>query len=217
MALRSRRNPMTKKEARRRSRRNLSRSENSSEPTPTGRVPLLARSFILRFAIAALCLLAVYCFPYAELGFSERVFNAYLDGYARVVGAILHLSESDIAVSLNQIHGRYSLEIAKSCDAMECNILFVSAMVAFPGSWRRKAIVTVLGMAVLIGFNLARIVNLYYAGVFWPRAFHFLHAVGWPLAMIALTGLVFLYCTRFVQEAGRELRLEGSVHGVDPT
>jgi exosortase/archaeosortase family protein len=208
---------MTKQEAKRRSHGDYSPSEDSGEPTPTGRVPLLARSFILRFAIAALCLLTVYCFPYAELGLSERVFNAYLDGYARVVGAILHLSESDIAVSLNQIHGRFSLEIAKSCDAMECNILFVSAMVAFPGSWQRKAIVAVLGMAVLIGFNLTRIVSLYYAGVFWPRSFHFLHAAGWPLAMIVLTGLVFLYCTRFVQEAGREPRLEVSVHGVDPT
>jgi exosortase/archaeosortase family protein len=159
------------------------------------------RTFVVRFASTAGVLFLLYCFPYAELGLSEGIFNAYIDGYARVVGFILGLFEPGLTVVRNQVHGRFSLEIAKSCDAVECHILLLSALFAVPAPARRKLFAAVVAALALAGLNVVRIVSLYYVGLAWHAAFGIFHAVAWPLAMIAFAAWLFHVSTRWLQRA----------------
>lgn len=69
----------------------------------------------------------------------HRLFDGYLAGYARAAGALLSLFDPAVRVSGPEIHGRYPLVIVRDCDAMEVNILFVSAVLAFPAGWARWA------------------------------------------------------------------------------
>lgn len=158
----------------------------------------------MRFAGAAGLLFLLYCFPYAELGFSEDLFAAYIDGYAWLVGWILRQFEPAVTVVRNQVHGRFSLEIAKSCDAIECHILLLSAIFAVRAPLRPKLVTATAATVGLAGLNLVRIVSLYYVGLAWHSAFDTLHAVAWPLAMIAFAGWSFYVFTRWLQcRAGR--------------
>lgn len=161
------------------------------------------KRFVSCFCLVAVLLFGVYCFPYADVGISESVFNWYIDGYARAVAFVLRLFESHITLIDNQIHGRVSLEVAKSCDAIECLILFVAAVVAAPGALSRKLAVLLVGLPGLAALNVTRIVALYYAGVLWPTSFHAFHTVIWPLVLVAVTVLAFLRARRWLQPSER--------------
>jgi exosortase/archaeosortase family protein len=155
--------------------------------------------FALTFALIAAVLFAVYCFPYAENGISEHFFVSYLEVYARAAGSVLRVFEPGIIVMGNNIVGRFSMSIIKSCDAMEANILFCAAILAFPGAWRRKAIATIGGLTLLVAANLVRLVCLYDVGVHFPAAFEFMHVEVWPLLMIGIALLDFVAWIRWMR------------------
>jgi exosortase/archaeosortase family protein len=136
-------------------------------------------------------LFTVYAFPYAEVGLSERWFRVYLSGYARVAGAVLSLFGARVEIRDNVIQGACSLRIVKTCDAMEANILFAAAVLAFPSAWNRKLLGAGTGLAILVVLNVARICTLYAVGARFPAAFDFLHEEMWPFAMTAIAATMF--------------------------
>ena len=167
----------------------------------TGDRPADIRRARLRFAaiFAAVSgvLLTIYSFPYAAHGLREDVFTAYLSVYARIAGGVLRLTDPSVRVAGTELIGRTSLVVAKNCDAMDVNILFVAAIVAFPARRSRRAIVEGAGIALLIVANVVRIVTLYHVAAAAPRAFELLHAEAWPLVMVALAVTSFLVWARW--------------------
>lgn len=161
--------------------------------------------FTLSFVAIAGVLFAFYCFPYRENGISEAWFTSYLEGYARVVGWILSAFEPNVTVTDNNVIGRFSMSIIKSCDAMEANILFCAAALALPAPAARKAIAVPAGLLALIAANVVRLCCLYYVGVYAPSSFEFLHIEVWPLVMIVFALADFIVCARWLQ--GPELAL----------
>jgi len=155
--------------------------------------------FALRFVGVAAGLFAIYAFPYAENGISERWFTAYLSAYARAVGAVLSLVEPSISVSGKLIYGRIALEIVKTCDAMEINILFCAAVAAFPGRLSRKLAVLLGGLAALIACNVLRICSLYFIGIHFPSKFELAHLEVLPLLFVVLTAGLFLLSTNWMR------------------
>ena len=157
-----------------------------------------ARRFALRFVGVAAALFGIYAFPYAEHGISESWFTAYLSAYARAVGAVRSLVEPNITVSGKLIYGRIALEIVKTCDAMEINILFCAAVAAFPGRLSRKLAVLVGGLGVLVVFNVVRICSLYFIGIHFPSKFETAHLEVLPLVFVVLTAGLFLLSTNWM-------------------
>jgi exosortase/archaeosortase family protein len=163
-----------------------------------------ARFLLLFLGFASLGLLA-YCFPYREHGMSEAFFESFLAGYARLAHAPISLFDPSAVVTGNEIHGRYAIVIIKGCDAMEAKILFVAAVLAFPGAWPRKLAAAALGLLVLAAVNVLRITSLYYVGLAFPNLVELLHLEVWPLLIIALAGLLFLvFVARSNGEAARK-------------
>jgi exosortase/archaeosortase family protein len=140
--------------------------------------------FAVTFGVIAALLLTIYAFPYGELGLREDWFAGYLAAYARLVGRVLGLVDGGVRVEGAVITGRYSLQIVKTCDAMEANALFAAAVLATPGPWARKLGALGGGLVALVALNVIRICSLYYIGASAPGAFQTLHEDVWPLALI---------------------------------
>ena len=148
--------------------------------------------FLLLFGAIAAVLFGAYCFPYKERGMSEGLFHTYLSGYAHFVGMLLSWIDPSIRVTENVLSGRFSMAIIKTCDAMEVNILLVSATAAFPAPWRRKAIVLPVALVLLVLTNVFRLVALYLIGIYMPSAFEVMHFEVFPLVMVAAAALLFV-------------------------
>ncbi|HEY2903434.1 MAG TPA: archaeosortase/exosortase family protein [Polyangia bacterium] len=144
-------------------------------------------------------LFALYAFPYQESGLSERWFQSYLQGYAHLAGRLLAVVDRQVTIDGNLIAGRYALRIVKTCDAMEANLLFLAAILAFPAPWRRKMVALVAGLIVLVLANVLRICSLYFVGVHAPGAFETVHVEIWPLLMIVVAGAQFAWWARWTR------------------
>src|SRR5437867_4054078 len=115
---------------------------------------------------------------------ADRVFTPLA---ARLSGAIIKLFSSAVAVNGSVIQGKgFGVNIYFGCDAEDVIMLFAAAVVAFPCSWRAKLLGVVGGTLLIVLFNLARIVSLFYIGVWVPSAFETAHFVVWQV-----TGIVF--------------------------
>jgi exosortase H (IPTLxxWG-CTERM-specific) len=157
-----------------------------------------------RFALIAGVLFGLYSFPYAENGLSEGWIQQYLNAYAHCVGACLRLFESSVSVHGNTVIGSASIQIVKSCDAMEAMILFAAAVLAFPAPIVRKLTALVAGVAAITCVNVIRISSLYSVLVNRPQTFEFLHLELWPMLMIVTSLVLFFLSTRFLLRAPLE-------------
>jgi len=158
--------------------------------------------FSVAFTIIAGSLLSAYYFPRGSDSAIESWTAEYLRLYTHAVAAPIALFEPHVSAHGNLISGRFSMQIVKSCDAMEANILFASALLAVSAPWVRKGVALVVGLAVLVAFNVVRLFVLYWVGVFAFSAFEFLHYDLWPLLMIAFAAVDFVVCVRWARGTG---------------
>jgi len=166
----------------------------------------LGLRFALTYAAIAGAMFAVYAFPFELFGARGDWLTGYLETYARLAGGLLGLLEPSVTVEGTTIYGRFVLQIVRNCDAADVNILFASAVLAFPGPLARKALPLVGGLATLVLANVLRICSLYYVGVYRPTWFHTAHEELWPLLLVSLTLLAFLACIRHLEATPFEQR-----------
>ena len=151
--------------------------------------------FAARFGVLAIALLAVYYFPYTDR--TRAAIEGYLALYARLAAGVLRLFDPTITVAHRVIQGRFSLQIVKTCDAMDVTILLVSAIVAWPGPWKTKLAATAAAIGVIFATNVLRICSLYFVGIYKPSSFDFIHLELWPAAIVLIAvGYFWLYTER---------------------
>ncbi len=167
--------------------------------------------FVVAFVVLAGCMLAFYYFPRTDESPVERWTAEYLRLYTRMVSWPIAIFDRGVSAHGNLIAGRFSMQIVKSCDAMEGNILFISALLAVSAPWRRKAVALLVGLCGLVALNLVRLFVLYWVGVFVPSAFDFLHLDVWPLLMIAFAAIDFALCARWTRQGP----IAGESDGID--
>jgi exosortase/archaeosortase family protein len=175
-----------------------------AQPAERARSPALR--FAVTFAALAVVLFGAYAFPYKEFGVSEGWLQAYLRAYARVAGGVLHIFDPRVVVDGNVVNGRTALSIVKTCDAMEANLLFLAAVLAFPAGqggtgahrWRRKLLVALAGVIAISALNVTRICSLYVIGVHFPSAFELFHVELWPLLLIVAAAGLFAIAARYL-------------------
>ncbi|HEY5957743.1 MAG TPA: archaeosortase/exosortase family protein [Polyangiaceae bacterium] len=105
--------------------------------------------------------------------------------HTRAVGALLK--------------GRTTIRIGQGCDGLECQLLFISAVLAFPLTPSRRLIGLLIGVPLLQVCNLARITGLYYVHSQWPQYFKFVHED------IGQTFMILVGCAFFIYVAGGAL------------
>jgi exosortase/archaeosortase family protein len=147
---------------------------------------------MLVFGATAAVSLGIYYFPYPSGSAIGNLLDGYLRAYAAVAGALLRTVEPSLVVSGQDIIGRYSIRIVKTCDGMDVYILFASAILAWPSALRQRFMGVAVGLALLVVANTARICSLYYVGVYAPSSFKFVHIELWPVLILLLAVTLFL-------------------------
>ena len=77
---------------------------------------------------------------------------------------LIALFDGSASVDGTLIHGRFPLRIVKSCSALDAQVLYVAALIAFPASVRAKLFGVILGVIGLTGLNILRLTALYFVG-----------------------------------------------------
>jgi exosortase/archaeosortase family protein len=170
-----------------------------------GGLPKLGLRFAIGYGMIAAVLFSIYGFPFELFGARSDWLAGYLRLYARLAGGVLQLFDSGVVVTGDRIDGRFALQIVRNCDAIEVNILFASAILAFPAPWARRLFALAGGLALLVCANIARICLLYYVGVHRPSWFATAHEEILPLALIALTALSFIGWAHYLTRPDRGL------------
>lgn len=123
------------------------------------------------------------------------LFERYLGLNAEVSAAVLRLfGEHATSQGASLISPRYSLSIARGCEAVQVAAFFFIAVASWPLSvarWRRW-LGGLIGVVTLMVCNIVRIVSLYYVGIYFPRSFETMHIDVWQPMFILLALFVWL-------------------------
>ncbi len=151
----------------------------------------LTRQLNLRFVAVMVGFAGV-----ALLTYREDVLGALLAPLttwtARVTLALLYwlgIAATRMATVVSHPSG-FAYEIYYRCTGFLPVAFLMTAILAYPGCWRRKLVGLAVGVPVLIALNLTRLVHLFYLGVHNPAAFDFAHSVLWEgFLILAILGL----------------------------
>lgn len=165
----------------------------ASQRPPPGRDPWLR--FALTFGALALLSEVVYY----GVALDSQAFRRYLELLAAISGAILRPLTEGIQVRGTLISGDlFTVEIARGCDAYRICALLAAAMLAFPATWRAKAIGLALGLLWLNALNFVRICGLYFIGGLYYAEFQRAHVIYFPVFLIAMTVAAWISWVRWV-------------------
>jgi exosortase H (IPTLxxWG-CTERM-specific) len=99
---------------------------------------------------------------------------------------------------LQDVDSGFAVSIESGCNGVEATIVLVSAMVAFPSSWRSKLVGIAAGFVTIQALNLLRIITLFYLGQWNPTAFEWAHLYIWQALIMLDVLLVFLVWLRML-------------------
>jgi exosortase family protein XrtM len=97
---------------------------------------------------------------------------------------ILAPLEHVLAQQNHLLSAKANLEIVRGCDGVGVLFLVVSAIVAFPSTWRRTLIGLLLGVGIIYLLNLLRISILYFVIAYRPDWFQLIHVYLAPTLMV---------------------------------
>ena len=146
-----------------------------------------AKNPVLMFVLVFVVLMGIYYGATLSPFFHQTFFPGYLRWNARVSNVFLNwLGQATTVAGSSIFSSHFSIDVRRGCDAIEPSVLFVSAVLAFPSPFLRKIPGILIGTVVLLAINLVRIVTLFLTGVFYPKAFHAMHADVWQILFILL-------------------------------
>ncbi|WP_263144991.1 exosortase H [Pseudomonas sp. RIT-PI-AD] len=114
-------------------------------------------------------------------------------------------------IHLYDVASGFGMSIEAGCNGVEASIILLSAILAFPAPWRKKAWGLLVGLGSLHLLNLLRILSLFYLGQWSLRAFEWAHLYIWQVLILLDVFVVFLFWLRYLGRAARPL--EEAVHG----
>ena len=167
---------------------------------------LSANRKALKFlALFALTFGVLYFFFGIAPGVRNGVIKPYTEFLAKAVAAIVNLFGEGATVRGTLVESpRFSIQIAMGCDGVEASSLFVAGVLAFPASRRAKLIGVGAGIPLIHAINLARLVGLYYAGVYLPSIVEEVHVyVAQTIVILLSTAILIFWLERFATEHRR--------------
>ncbi len=140
--------------------------------------------------------LIVLLYALLALPIADRMLYGYLEVNAWLSNVILNLlGQGTYVLSDVEIASKsspFAIAIRRGCDAVEPTWLLCAAIVAFPGSWKRKLVGMAVGIVALQLLNLVRIVTLYIIGMHFNSLFESMHLEIWPAVFILVAIALFV-------------------------
>ena len=132
---------------------------------------------------------------------NDHLIEPFTAAIAQVSGVTLNLLGQNIRMQDTLILGqRFSVNIKNGCNGVEAMLIFFSAILAFPASWRSKLAGLGIGLVNIQLVNLVRVVALYLTGAYFPKLFDASHTVVWQSLVILAGVLLWIYwANRFAE------------------
>ncbi len=125
---------------------------------------------------------------------NDNVIVPFTAGVAKASGMALNLIGQDIEMEQTVIrNGRFAVNIKNGCNGVETMIIFLAAVLAFPASWKSRAIGLGLGVLAIQLVNLVRVVALFLTGAYFPKLFDSSHTVIWQTIVILFGVLLWIF------------------------
>jgi exosortase/archaeosortase family protein len=103
----------------------------------------------------------------------------------------------------NLSSGAFRVDVSPACSGAVPSMIYLSAVFAYPTSWRARLIGAGLGLAVINGANLMRVVALFLIGLFYNQYFHDTHVYVAQALVVALAVVTWLFWAgRFADAPG---------------
>ncbi len=125
--------------------------------------------------------------------------------FAAAAGWVLALFGADVMVRGTEIASpAFSISVVTACTGLFVTGLFLTAVAAFPSSWRARLIGAALGVLGLSVLNIVRLVTLFCIGVRWPGMLDVAHQLVWQsVVIVAAVALWFVWAGRVTARGAR--------------
>jgi exosortase H (IPTLxxWG-CTERM-specific) len=126
--------------------------------------------------------------------FDKHMVVPMTETLARISNVFIRMLGFDTVVEGTIITGSdaFSVNILKGCNGAYVIAIYLSAVFAFPSTWKEKALGALIGIPAVQVINLARVVSLYYIGVRHPSLFESFHYHVWQTIVILLSMAVWI-------------------------
>lgn len=154
-----------------------------------------------RFAITfAVLLLALFAFELTPPG--QALVRPWTAAVAKASSALIRAFDGDAAAQGIMLYSQkagFAITIEAGCNGVEAMLVLVAGILAFPASWRLKAIGLAVGVVAIQALNLVRIVSLFYLGQWDRQWFEWAHLYLWQALIMLDALIVWLLWMRVVQ------------------
>jgi len=125
---------------------------------------------MIRFALTFLLVLGALFYLYVLGPVQQQVILPFTTALAHLCTFLVHVFDQDVTAIGKVISSPsgWAVSIEPGCNGVEAVIILAAALVAFPASWRHRAIGFGLGFLAIQGLNVVRIISLFYIGL-WER------------------------------------------------
>lgn len=149
----------------------------------------------LRFAIVFAALILALSILVRLEAVERSVVVPFTGLVARVSHVLLNAAGLRTEVSGTMLVGEegFAVNILNGCNGVYVTGIVLSAVLAFPATWREKALGVGVGVAGVQIINLARIVTLYYIGLRHPAVFEQFHYYVWQTIVIILSMAIWIF------------------------
>lgn len=129
---------------------------------------------------------------------------AYLDHIAIIAAQLINiLTPNDPVLVLgNALYGKAHLVIASTCSGSGFLSLLAAAIIVFSTSVKNKVIGLLMGIVIVIVFNMGRIIGLYLTMAYHPDWFLWVHEYVTPTLMTILFCLFFAVWAFWASDKG---------------
>ena len=156
--------------------------------------------FFLTFVAILVALMTAELTPPVQ----EAVIAPWTHALVRISAGVITSFDSHVAAFgriLQSTANGFAISIEAGCNGVEAAIILAAAMLAFPASWKQRAIGIVAGLVAVQALNVVRVISLFYLGQWNARAFEWAHLYLWQALIMLDVLIVWLLWMRSIAPA----------------
>ena len=132
-----------------------------------------------------------------DIGAALAHLSAWMSyGVLKVIGAVGGFPVTKMGTIMGS--GPFEVDIAPACSGAVPTSIYLSAVFAYPTSWRARWLGTAIGIGVIQFVNVLRVIVLFLIGLYFHEFFHDTHVyVAQALVVCVAVALWLYWATRF--------------------
>jgi exosortase/archaeosortase family protein len=138
-----------------------------------------------------------------DIGAALAKISAWLSyGLVKLVGPLAGYQPHRIGTIMGA--GDFEVDVAPACSGAVPLTIYLSAVFAYPTSWRARLHGALFGVAMILVVNLFRVAGLFWIGLYFREAFHETHVyVAQALVVCVAVALWLYWAARFADAPAR--------------